>query len=91
MRQAVTISADLHEMMAECLKRTGTERKVPNTHGNQDDGEHMDQGQRMRPGRLVPRVAGVNIWFSLSGRGTSTGLYVQEGANRRLAVHADQG
>lgn len=78
-------------MMAECLKRTGTERKRPNTLGHKEDGEHLDQGQRMRPGRLVPRVAGVNIWFSLSGRGTSTGLYVQEGANRRLAVHADQG
>jgi hypothetical protein len=78
-------------MMADGLKRTGTDRKVPNTHGNQDDGEHMDQGQRMRPCRLAPRAASVNIWFSLSGRGASTSLYVQEGANRRLAVHADQG
>lgn len=78
-------------MMAECLKRTGTERKGPNTLGHKDDGEHLDQGRRMRPGRLAPRVASVNIWFSLSGRGASTGLYVQEGANRRLAVRADQG
>jgi len=78
-------------MMADGLKRTGTDRKVPNTHGHQDDGEHMDQGQGMRPGRLVPHVASVNIWFSLSGRCASTGLYVQEGANRRLAVHGDQG
>lgn len=78
-------------MMADGLKRTGTDRKVPNTHGNQDDGEHMDQGQRMRPGRLAPRAASVNIWFSLSGRGASTGKCVQTGADRRLADHPDQG
>lgn len=77
--------------MADCLKRTGTEMKRPNTHGHQDDGEHLDQGQRMRPGRLAPRAASVNIWFSLRGRGASTGLCVQTVADRRLADHPDQG